>query len=93
MDTVTQIHNTTPEQITKEISKIIKFEIEKLKKDFQPKEPIEYLTRNEVRDLLKVDLSTIHHYCKKGKLKPHKLGSKIYFKRNEVDQAITPANE
>ena len=63
-----QFIQISPEEHEERIYRRIKGEFEQLKKDFQPKEPTEYLTRNEVKELLKVDLSTIHNLQKKGKL-------------------------
>jgi len=74
------------------ILKGIKAEIDILKKEFQPKEPTEYMTREEVRDLLNIDLSTVHNWTKRGKLKAYGIGNRVYFKRKEVEQAIKPLN-
>ena len=88
MSNVTQLHNATPEQITDAILKGVKQQLEELKKQYQPKEPEEYLSRSEVAKLLKVDISTIHNWGKAGKLKRHGLGNRVYYKRSEVEQAI-----
>ena len=70
----------------------LKKQIEDLKKYLQPKEPTEYLTRNEVADLLKVNLSTIHNYTKQGKLLSYGIGSRVYYKRQEIEDAIIKLN-
>lgn len=62
--------------------------IQELKKEFQPKEPEEYLTRLEVAKMLKCDISSVHNWGKAGKLKRHGLGNRVYYKRSEVEQAI-----
>jgi excisionase family DNA binding protein len=85
-----QFIQITPEEQEDRIFKRVKAELEELKKDFQPKEPCEYLTRNEVRDLLKVDLSTVHNWTKRGKLKAYGIGNRIYYRRDEVKAAIKP---
>ncbi len=87
-----QFISVTPEQIQESILNGVKVQIEQLKKDFQPKEPTEYLTRNEVKELLKVDLSTIHNWQKKGKLRAYGISGRVYFKRHEVEQSIKPLN-
>lgn len=87
---ITQLYGATPEEITNIIMNDLKLEFESLKKEFQPKEPSEYLTRNEVKDILKVDMSTIHNWTKKGKLKAYGIGHRIYYKRSEVEEAIKP---
>lgn len=85
-----QFIQITPEQLKESILSDFKIEFEHLKKEFQPKTPTEYLTRNEVKDLLKVDLSTIHNWTKRGKLKAYGLGNRVYYRRDEVEQAIKP---
>lgn len=63
--------------------------LEELRKEFQPKQPTEYLTRAELADLLKINLSTIHHWSKKGIIKRHSIGNRIYYKRSEIESNIT----
>lgn len=83
-----QFIQITPEQLQNEIIKGIKTELEQLKKDFQPKQPSEYLTRNEVAEMLKIDLSSVHNWTKKGKLKAYGIGGRVYYKREEVENSI-----
>lgn len=80
----------TPLQLQEEIQKGIKTQLDEFAKNFQPKEPTQYLTRQEVADMLKVNLSTIHNWCKKGKLKPLGVGARVYFLREDVEKCLTP---
>ena len=66
----------------------IKNEIATLRKSFQPKEPNEYLTRLEVSELLKIDLSSVHNWTKKGILQSYQIGGRVYYKRKEVESGI-----
>ena len=91
-DKTLQFIQITPEQLQEAIITGVKVEITNLQKNFQPKQPEELMTRNEVKDFLKVDLSTVHNWTKKGKLKSYGLGHRIYYKRSEVEQAIIPLN-
>jgi hypothetical protein len=61
-----------------------------LKKNFEPKSPDEYLTRSEVAKMLKCDLSSIHNWTVKGKLKKYCICNRVYYKRSEVESAIIP---
>ena len=88
MSNVTQLHNATPEQLTDAILQGVKQQLEELKKQYQPKEPEEYLSRAEVAQMLKVDISTVHNWSRSGKLKRHGIGNRVYFKRSEVERAI-----
>ncbi len=87
-----QLIQITPEQLQETILSGVKTELDKISKDFQPKQPTEFLTRNEVKEMLDVDLSTIHNWTKRGKLKAYGLGNRVYYKRSEVEQAIKPIN-
>lgn len=48
----------------------------------------EYLTRNEVADMLKITLMTLNEWTNKGILKKHKIGNRVLFKKNEIEEAI-----
>ena len=61
--------------------------------NFEPKSPNEYLSRQETADLLKVDLSTIWNYTKQSKLISYGIGSRVYYKRAEVEKAIIKLNK
>ena len=61
---------------------------EQLSKDFQPKEPTEYLTRSEVCQLLKIDLSSLHRWRKEGKIPSFGISNRVYFKRSDIDAII-----
>ena len=88
-----QLIGITPEQLQEEIIKGVKVQLDELKKDFQPKEATIWLTRDEVSKLLKIDLSTVHNWSKRGKLIPYGLGNRVYYKRSEVEAAIKPLND
>lgn len=86
------LQDTSPEQIVGEIVQGVKDEIASLKKEFQPKTPEDFLTRKETKELLKIDLSTLWAWTKKGKLKSYGIGNRIYYKRSEIEQTLTPIN-
>ncbi|WP_431610881.1 helix-turn-helix domain-containing protein [Chryseobacterium sp. 'Rf worker isolate 10'] len=88
--TTIQFIGTTPSELIQDIKKEIIPELKaELCKEFQPKEPTIYLTRNEVCKLLHIDLSTLHRWRKEGILIAYGLGNRIYFKRNEIEEFIT----
>jgi hypothetical protein len=85
----TLIHNISAEQL-ETLFKDIQKQLDDIKENFQPKSPDELLTRNEVAAMLKVDLSTIHKWCVKGKLIPLGIGSRVYFRRSDIEAALIP---
>ncbi len=78
----------SPQQLQDAISNDVKNQLEELKESFQPKSPEELLTRTETAELLKINLSTVHNWTKKGRLKPYGMGGKVYYKRSEVESAL-----
>lgn len=87
-----QLIQITPEQLQTEILKGVKIQIDELKKYFQPKEPNEYLSRNEVSKMLGVDLSTLHNWNKKKILNPVCIGARVFYLRSEIEASIKPIN-
>lgn len=83
-----QFIQTTPQQLQDAILQGVKHQLEELKKQYQPREPEEFLSRAEVAKMLKVDISTIHNWSKSGKLQKWAIGNRIYFKRSQLERAI-----
>lgn len=85
-----QIHfiGVTPQELREDINNDVKRQLDELKQSFQPKTPEELLTRSEAAELLKINLSTLYHWTKKGKLKSYGLSGKVYYKRSEVESAL-----
>jgi excisionase family DNA binding protein len=71
----------------------IEHKLADLKEYFEPKEPVELMTRNEVAEYLKVDLSTLWNWTNKGKLTAYGIGARVYYKRNEIEQCIIKFNK
>ena len=64
---------------------------EKSKKEPNPKESSKkrgYLTRFEVAELLTISLATLNNYSKSGTLQAYRIGNRVLYKADEIDQAI-----
>lgn len=48
------------------------------------------LTREEVCQLLNINKTTLWNYTKKDMLKSYGIGSRVYYKRDEVIEALKP---
>jgi hypothetical protein len=92
MSAAVQFIQYTPEQLQAEITAGVKNQLDDFLKHFTPKQPAEYLTRQEVAKMFDVDISTIHNWCKSGKLNPLGLGSRVYFLRSEIEKSLKPLN-
>ena len=89
MITSTILNNVSADEIFS-LFKDLQTKLDDLKNNFELKAPTEYLTRSEVAQMLKCDLSTIHNWTKKGKLIPYGIGNRVYYKRSEVEAALIP---
>ena len=49
----------------------------------------ELLTRDQTAKFLQVDLSTLHNWVKKNKIKAYGIGNRRYFKRSELIESLT----
>ncbi|PZD79660.1 helix-turn-helix domain-containing protein [Mesonia sp. K7] len=78
----------TPEQLEQLINRIVKEQLEKLKGLFKIKQSTDYLSREDVATLLKINKSTLHNWVKKGDLKSYGIGGRVYFKRAEIEEAM-----
>jgi len=91
MQTV-QFIQTTPQELQNQITEGVKNQLQEFLKLYTPKQPNEYLTRQQVAQMFNVDISTIHNWCKSGKLKPLGLGARVYFLRSDIEQSLQPLN-
>ena len=75
-------------ELSLELRKIVKAEISEFLRGNSVQFKPEYLTRNEVADLLRVDLSTLHHWKRKGILIPYGIGGRVLYKREDVEHTL-----
>jgi hypothetical protein len=91
--TTIQFVATSPQDLKNEITADLKIILDDFLKEFKPVQPAEYLSRKQVSSMFNVDLSTVHNWCKNGKLKPLGLGSRVYFLRSDIEACLIPLNE
>ena len=89
MITSTLINNMTAEQIIAQFESL-QHQLTELKEKLEPKTPTEYLTRGEVAEMFKCDISTVHNWTKEGKLIPYGIGNRVYYKRHEIEASLIP---
>ena len=49
-----------------------------------------YLTRQEVAEILKCNISTVINWSKSGFLKAYGLGARVYYKMSDIEAAMLP---
>lgn len=85
------LEKLTKEELEQSIRAIIREELEEFKETLPELiNEDDLLTRKEVADLLQIDLSTIHNWTRKGRLKSYGIGSRVYFRRKDIDEALIP---
>jgi excisionase family DNA binding protein len=47
-----------------------------------------YLNRFEVADLLKISLPTLNNWSKDGTIQSYRIGNRVLYKAEEIDQAV-----
>jgi len=87
------LNQVTPEQLVNAFTKVVDAKFDELKKGFEPKTPTDLLTRQETADLLKINLSTLYHWVRAKKIPAYGISGRVYFKRHEVEQLLTPINK
>lgn len=87
-----QFIQTTPQELQDQINEGVKIQLQEFLSHYKPKQPNDYLTRSEVAKMFKVDISTIHNWCKSKKLNPLGIGSRVYFLRSEIEASLKPLN-
>lgn len=80
---------TNPTELKEDILNGLKKELKTLKEELNLNKSKELLTRNEVSKLLKIDLSTLHNWTKKGKLKSYGIGGRVYYKLEDIENSLT----
>jgi excisionase family DNA binding protein len=88
-----QLLGMTQEENNLPIFNYIDKKFDELKKFYQPKEPTQYLTRQEVAEMLSVDISTVHNLSIKGILQKYQIGGRVLYARAEVQGAIIKLNK
>ena len=97
MENQTNVIITTSDQVQNLNEKIdsVSNRLDELNKNFQPKDPEEYLKRNEVAEMFKIDLSSVHNWTKRGKIKSYGVSGsgRIYYKRSELEKVLIQINK
>ena len=86
-----QFIQTTPQELSELIAGQISDQLKALRESIP--HPEQLLTREQTAELLQVDLSTLWHWSKKGKLKSYGIANRVYYKRSDIEKALIPLNE
>lgn len=73
-----------------DIKKVVEEVLEKKLQSFIPqeKEKLTLLSRKDTAKLLCISLPTLHDWTKNGTIKAHRIGNRILYKLDEVNEAL-----
>ena len=86
------LSGTTPKQLVELINEGLKDHLDKLG-SVQEKETDQLFTRNETCEFLKIDSSTLWAWTKKGKVNSYGIGNRVYYKKEELLECLTPIKQ
>lgn len=90
---IVQIESVNVKELTDIISEKLIEKLEtKISSLIQKNSDDELLTREETAKLLRVNVTTLWHWTKKGKLIAYGIGNRAYYKRGEVMSALVAYN-
>lgn len=83
----------TPDQLTELIRDGVRKELRMFKQDLKNHDPNEdLLTLEQTAKMLQVSKGTVKNITKKGGLTSYGIGRRLYWKRQEVEQALIRLN-
>lgn len=92
INSITQLHNTTPAQLTELILQGVQTQFNNLKKDLEPKTTEKYLTRLQTAKMLSISLTTLNDWNRKNIITARKLGNRTYYKLSEIENKLNSSN-
>lgn len=91
---VVQIENISIEELTEIIAEKLVDKLEmKIATFISNQSDDELLTRTETAKILKVELTTLWSWTKKGKITAYGIGNRVYYKKGEIMKALVILNK
>lgn len=79
-------------QFLEAVQEIVRTEVNKALLESQPKTQ-KYYTKAEAAEKLNICLASIHLWTKQGKIKAHKVGSRVLYKESDLEDALIKVNK
>lgn len=90
---IVEIENVSVDELVSTITKKVLDGLESRLELLEQKKHQELLlTRLETANYLQINLTTLYIWTKKGKLKAYGLGNRVYYKKDEIDEALIRIN-
>lgn len=83
------ITQLTPQDLKQLIKEVVQQELSSLTDSLINTEVDRLNSREKTaKDILDVDLSTLHRWTQQGKIKAHAIGNRIYYKDSSIEEAL-----
>ena len=83
------ITQLTPQDLKQLIKEVVQQELSSLTDSLSNTEVDRLNSREKTaKDILDVDLSTLHRWTQQGKVKAHAIGNRIYYKDSSIKEAL-----
>lgn len=92
MENAIMLHNFSPVDLEQLIKKVISEQLGKFGENNPIESPDELLTREEACLLLKISLTSLWNWTRKGKIKAYGIGNRVYYKRGELIESLVRIN-
>jgi hypothetical protein len=92
MENAIMLHNLAPNDLEELIRKVVIEQLEAFRKNTSTENPDELLTRAEACLLLKISLTSLWNWTKKGKIIAYGIGNRVFYKRAELMESLTRIN-
>ncbi|MFH6970892.1 helix-turn-helix domain-containing protein [Flavobacterium petrolei] len=92
MENAIMLHNLTPRDLEELITKVVKEQLQEFVKNVPIENPDELLTRAEACALLKINMTTLWNWSKKGRVISYGIGNRVYYKRGELMGSLIRIN-
>jgi hypothetical protein len=92
MENAILLQNLTPRDLEELITRVVKEQLQEFVKNVPTENPYELLTRAEACTLLKINMTTLWNWSKKGRIKSYGIGNRVYYKRGELMGSLVRIN-
>jgi excisionase family DNA binding protein len=82
------LQGITVENLLEHIDAIVDKRLNEKIEQLTPRKGYKYLCRKEVSQILKISLPTLYHWTKEGYIVSYRIGSRIFYKSDEVEEAL-----
>lgn len=82
------IQGLTVQEFKQEFREMLRIEMQIFAKSFLKASDCEFLTRIQTAKLLQIDLSTLHRWTDEERLKPKKIGRRVYYDKSEIEKLL-----